>query len=103
MLIHGFSPVNARLLTVYGTAFYAIKCINVLVKGASFNMEASFQHFVYFANISTNHVSINIVIIQPTNSDTLHRATFLAKYCPFVNKFGARSHFKKSQKHKDVC
>ena len=24
LLIHGFSPVNARLLTVYGTAFYAI-------------------------------------------------------------------------------
>ena len=28
MLIHGFSPVNARLLTVYGTAFYAITLIN---------------------------------------------------------------------------
>ena len=26
ILIHGFSPVNARLLTVYGTAFYAIIC-----------------------------------------------------------------------------
>ena len=24
LLIHGFSPVNARLLTVYGTASYAI-------------------------------------------------------------------------------
>ena len=24
LLIHGFSPVNARLLTVNGTAFYAI-------------------------------------------------------------------------------
>ena len=24
LLIHGFSPVNAWLLTVYGTAFYAI-------------------------------------------------------------------------------
>ena len=24
LLIHGFSPVNARLLIVYGTAFYAI-------------------------------------------------------------------------------
>ena len=24
LLIHGFSPVNARLLTVYDTAFYAI-------------------------------------------------------------------------------
>ena len=29
MLIHGFSPVNARLLIVYGTAFYAITNINV--------------------------------------------------------------------------
>ena len=28
MLIHGFSPVNARLLTVYGTAFYAIIRVN---------------------------------------------------------------------------
>ena len=27
LLIHGFSPVDARLLTVYGTAFYAIKFI----------------------------------------------------------------------------
>ena len=24
LLIHGFSPLNARLLTVYSTAFYAI-------------------------------------------------------------------------------
>ena len=30
LFIHGFSPVNARLLTVYGTAFYAITAI---VKG----------------------------------------------------------------------
>ena len=34
LLIHGFSPVNARLLTVYGTAFYAItltqSCFNVM-------------------------------------------------------------------------
>ena len=25
LLIHGFSPVNARLLIAFGTAFYAIK------------------------------------------------------------------------------
>ena len=25
--IHGFWPVNARLLIAYGTAFYAINCI----------------------------------------------------------------------------
>ena len=31
LLIHGFSPVNARLLTVYGTAFYAIILINELL------------------------------------------------------------------------
>ena len=30
LLIHGFSPVNARLLTVYGTAFYAITLIESL-------------------------------------------------------------------------
>ena len=29
LLIHGFSPVNARLLTVYGTAFYAITKIHI--------------------------------------------------------------------------
>ena len=29
LLIHGFPPVNAQLLTVYGTAFYAIKYVNV--------------------------------------------------------------------------
>ena len=29
LLIHGFSPVNARLLTVYGTAFYAITLISL--------------------------------------------------------------------------
>ena len=29
LLIHGFSPVNARLLTVYSTAFYAIILIRV--------------------------------------------------------------------------
>ena len=32
LLIHGFSPVNARLLTVYGTAFYAIIPIFTLTK-----------------------------------------------------------------------
>ena len=32
LLIHGFSPVNARLLTVYGTAFYAI-ILNIIQLG----------------------------------------------------------------------
>ena len=32
MLIHGFSPVNARLLTVYGTAFYAITMVKCLLQ-----------------------------------------------------------------------
>ena len=27
LLIHGFSPVNARLLTLYGTPFYAITLV----------------------------------------------------------------------------
>ena len=27
LLIHAFSPINARLLTVYGTAFYVITLI----------------------------------------------------------------------------
>ena len=31
-LIHGFSPVNARLLTVYGTAFYAIMRVSIRPK-----------------------------------------------------------------------
>ena len=29
-------------------------------------------------------------------------ATFMAKQCPFINKFGASSHFSKSKKHKDT-
>ena len=33
-LIHGFSPVNARLLTVYGTAFHAITLIQCWFNGA---------------------------------------------------------------------
>ena len=33
MLIHGFSLVNARLLTAFGTAFYAITLINTCVVG----------------------------------------------------------------------
>ena len=32
LLIHGFWPVNARLLIEYGTAFYAIICICNCVK-----------------------------------------------------------------------
>ena len=31
LLIHGFSPVNARLLTVYGTAFYAITYVKIFI------------------------------------------------------------------------
>ena len=30
LLIHGFLPVNARLLTAFGAAFYAIIRVNIL-------------------------------------------------------------------------
>ena len=36
LLIHGFSPVNARLLTLYGTAFYAITVFNIAANFVKF-------------------------------------------------------------------
>ena len=55
LLIHGFSPVNARLLSVYGIAFYAIMLINTCCWGRDHKiLMHDGEAGVHFIRITTN-------------------------------------------------